>query len=207
MHSIPELISDIRQGKMIILLDNEDRENEGDIVIAADLVRPEHINFMVKYARGLVCLPLAQQTCQRLQLPLMVAENQARLGTNFTVSIDAAEGVTTGISAFERAHTIKTVVAKNAKPKDLARPGHIFPIMAMPGGVKERPGHTEASVELATLAGLSPAAVICEILAENGEMARRPQLEIFATEHGLKMGTIADLIEYQQTQKITEVVN
>ena len=194
---IAESIEDIQQGKMVVLVDDEDRENEGDLIMAAQWVRPEDINFMAAYGRGLICLTLTRERCQQLQLPLMVSNTNDAHGTNFTVSIEAAEGVTTGISAADRAVTIRKAVAKDARPEDLVQPGHVFPLMAQAGGVLSRAGHTEAGCDLARLAGLEPAAVIVEILNADGSMARRPDLEIFAREHNLKMGTIADLIEYR----------
>lgn len=197
LNSIPEILEDIRQGKMVVIMDDEDRENEGDLIMAGSLVRPEDINFMARYGRGLICLSLTRERCKQLGLKLMVNDNQARFSTNFTVSIEAAEGVTTGISAYDRAHTIRTAVRPNAQPEDLSQPGHIFPLMAQPGGVLMRAGHTEAAVDLALLAGLEPAAVLVEILNEDGSMARRPELEDFAREHDLKIGTIADLIRYR----------
>lgn len=204
---IGEIIEDMQQGKMVILVDDEDRENEGDLIMAAQWVRPEDINFMASYGRGLVCLTLTRERCQQLQLPLMVSSTNDQHGTNFTVSIEAAEGVTTGISAADRAVTIHKAVAKDAKPQDLVQPGHVFPIMAQPGGVLSRAGHTEAGCDLARLAGLEPASVIVEILNEDGTMARRPDLEIFAKQHKLKMGTIADLIEYRiRNEKTVEQV-
>ncbi|AOA59771.1 bifunctional 3,4-dihydroxy-2-butanone-4-phosphate synthase/GTP cyclohydrolase II [Acinetobacter larvae] len=203
LNTVEELIADIRAGKMVILMDDEDRENEGDLVIAATHVRPEDINFMITHARGLVCLTLSKERCQQLNLPLMVEANGAQHGTNFTLSIEAAEGISTGISAAERAHTIRTAVAAHAKPSDIVQPGHIFPLMAQPGGVLHRAGHTEAGCDLARLAGLEPAAVICEIIKEDGSMARRPDLEIFAEKHGIKIGTIADLIHYRMTNEQT----
>lgn len=203
LNTVEELIADIRAGKMVILMDDEDRENEGDLVMAATHVRPEDINFMITHARGLVCLPLSKERAEQLNLPLMVERNGAQHGTNFTLSIEAAEGISTGISAKERAHTIRTAVAAHAKPSDIVQPGHIFPLIAQPGGVLHRAGHTEASCDLARLAGLEPAAVICEIINEDGEMARRPDLEVFAQQHGLKMGTIADLIHYRMTNEQT----
>ncbi|ACV25893.1 bifunctional 3,4-dihydroxy-2-butanone-4-phosphate synthase/GTP cyclohydrolase II [Kangiella koreensis] len=203
LNSIEEIIEDIRQGKMVILMDDEDRENEGDLVMAASQVRPEDINFMARYGRGLICLPMTRERCEQLNLPLMSQQNGARFSTNFTVSIEASEGVSTGISAADRARTVQMAVAPNAKPSDIVQPGHIFPIMAKPGGVLNRAGHTEASCDLARLAGFEPAAVIVEILNEDGTMARRPDLEKFAQEHGLKMGTIADLIEYRSTKEKT----
>lgn len=198
LNTIEEIIDDIRQGKMVILMDDEDRENEGDLVMAASMVRPEDINFMITKARGLVCLTMTRERCQQLNLPLMVSgANGSQFGTNFTLSIEAAEGVTTGISAADRARTVHAAVARDAKPADIVQPGHIFPIMARPGGVLRRAGHTEAGCDLARLAGMEPAAVIVEIINEDGTMARRPDLEKFAQQHGLKIGTIADLIHYR----------
>ena len=198
-----DIIDDIRQGKMVILMDDEDRENEGDIILAADFVTPEAINFMAKYGRGLICLTLTRDRCEQLNLPLMTKANGAQFGTAFTLSIEAATGVTTGISAADRARTVQAAVAPDAKPADIVQPGHIFPIMAQPGGVLVRAGHTEAGCDLTRLAGLTPAAVIVEILNEDGTMARRPQLEVFAAEHGIKIGTIADLIEYRSLNEKT----
>lgn len=192
-----ELIEDIRKGKMVVLMDDEDRENEGDLVMAASCVRPDDVNFMAKEGRGLICLTLSQARCKQLNLPLMVSSNNAQHGTNFTMSIEAATGVTTGISAADRARTIQAAVAPNAKAADIVQPGHIFPLMAEPGGVLHRAGHTEAGCDLARLAGLEPAAMIVEIMNEDGTMARRPDLEIFAEKHQLKIGTIADLIHYR----------
>ena len=200
---VEELVADIRAGKMVILMDDEDRENEGDLVIAATHVRPEDINFMITHARGLVCLTLSRERCKQLNLPLMVDQNGAQHATNFTLSIEAAEGISTGISAAERAHTIRTAVAAHAKPSDIVQPGHIFPLMAQPGGVLHRAGHTEAGCDLTRLAGLEPASVICEIINDDGTMARRPDLEVFAEKHGLKIGTIADLIHYRMTSEQT----
>ncbi len=197
LNSIEEIIDDIRQGRMVILIDDEDRENEGDLVIAAQQVRADDINFMARYARGLICLTLSQERCKQLDLPLMVKENRAAHSTNFTVSIEAAEGVTTGISAADRARTVRAAVAPDAVPKDLVQPGHIFPLMAQQGGVLSRAGHTEAGCDLARLAGYDPSAVIVEIMNEDGTMARRPELEAFAQEHDIKIGTIADLIHYR----------
>lgn len=188
---------------MVILMDDEDRENEGDIVMAATHVTPADINFMITHARGLVCLTLSEARCRQLELPLMSDKNGAKFSTNFTLSIEAAEGVSTGISAADRARTIAAAVAPFAKPADIVQPGHIFPIMAKKGGVLHRAGHTEAGCDLARLAGLEPAAVICEIIKEDGEMARRDDLEIFAQKHGLKIGTIADLIHYRMTNEQT----
>ena len=198
-NSISEIIEDIRLGKMVVIVDDEDRENEGDLLMAASMVRPEDINFMARYARGLICLTLTRERCRQLNLPLMVGvggaeDNQT---TNFTLSIEAREGVTTGISAYDRAHTIRTAVAPNAIAGDIVQPGHIFPVMAQPGGVLTRAGHTEAGCDLARLAGLEPAAVIVEILNEDGSMARRSDLEVFARQHSLKMGSIEDLIRYR----------
>jgi 3,4-dihydroxy 2-butanone 4-phosphate synthase/GTP cyclohydrolase II len=203
LNTVEELITDIRAGRMVILMDDEDRENEGDLVMAATHVRPEDINFMITHARGLVCLTLSRERCAQLNLPLMVERNGASHGTNFTLSIEAAQGVTTGISAAERARTVHAAVAPMAKPADIVQPGHIFPLMAQPGGVLHRAGHTEAGCDLSRLAGLEPASVICEIINEDGEMARRPDLEIFAAKHGIKMGTIADLIQYRMLNEQT----
>ncbi|WP_297527993.1 bifunctional 3,4-dihydroxy-2-butanone-4-phosphate synthase/GTP cyclohydrolase II [Thiohalobacter sp.] len=208
LNTTEELIEDIRQGKMVILMDDEDRENEGDLVMAASAVTPEDINFMARYGRGLICLTLTRERCRQLGLNPMVQDNSAALGTAFTVSIEAAEGVTTGISAHDRAVTIQKAVAPDAQPSDLVQPGHVFPLMAQPGGVLTRAGHTEAGCDLARLAGLEPAAVIVEILNEDGTMARRPDLERFAAEHGLKIGTIADLIHYRiENEKTVERVS
>ncbi|MEM9303885.1 MAG: bifunctional 3,4-dihydroxy-2-butanone-4-phosphate synthase/GTP cyclohydrolase II [Pseudomonadota bacterium] len=202
MNTIPELLDEIRQGRMVVMMDDEDRENEGDLIMAASMVRPEDINFMALHARGLICLPLTPDRCRQLSLPLMVDSNGTRFGTNFTISIEAAEGVTTGISAYDRAHTIRTAVRPAARAEDVAQPGHVFPLMAQPGGTLTRAGHTEAAVDMACLAGLEPAGVLVEILNEDGSMARRPQLETFAEKHGLKIGTIADLIRYRlETEK------
>jgi 3,4-dihydroxy 2-butanone 4-phosphate synthase/GTP cyclohydrolase II len=195
--STEEIIADLRAGKMVVLVDEEDRENEGDLVLAADHVTAEVVNFMAKHGRGLICLTLTRERCQQLNLPLMVRDNGTSMGTNFTVSIEAATGVTTGISAADRALTIKTAVAPNAKPSDLVQPGHIFPLMAQPGGVLIRSGHTEAGCDLAALAGCSPTSVICEIMKDDGSMARLPDLLEFAKEHQLKIGSIADLIQYR----------
>ena len=192
-----EIVAELRAGKMIILVDEEDRENEGDLVIAADHVTPEAVNFMAKHGRGLICLTLTQERCQQLNLQLMVRDNGTSMGTNFTVSIEAASGVTTGISAADRALTIKTAVAANAKPNDLVQPGHIFPLMAQPGGVLIRSGHTEAGCDLSAMAGCSPTSVICEIMKDDGSMARLPDLLEFAKEHQLKIRSIADLIQYR----------
>jgi 3,4-dihydroxy 2-butanone 4-phosphate synthase/GTP cyclohydrolase II len=194
---IPELLDEIRAGRMVVIVDDEDRENEGDLIMAAELVRPGDINFMVTHARGLVCLSLTRERCRQLGLPPMVRDNTSSHGTNFTVSIEAAEGVTTGISAYDRAHTIRTAVRPDAQPHDLSQPGHIFPLMAQPGGVLSRAGHTEAASDLALLAGFEPAGVLVEILNPDGTMARRPELEAFAREHGLKVGSIEDLIRHR----------
>ena len=200
---VEELIVDIRDGKMVIVVDDEDRENEGDFIMAASKVRAEDINFMARYGRGLICLPLSRERCRQLRLPLMVDGTDEQQSTNFTVSIEAAEGITTGISAHDRARTVRVAVAPDAMPTDLRQPGHVFPLMAQPGGVLNRAGHTEASCDLARLAGLEPAAVIVEILNEDGTMARRPQLERIAQEHKLKMGSIADLIHYRLQNEVT----
>ncbi|MGH8745749.1 MAG: bifunctional 3,4-dihydroxy-2-butanone-4-phosphate synthase/GTP cyclohydrolase II [Burkholderiales bacterium] len=193
----PEIVAELRAGRMVILVDEEDRENEGDLVIAAEHVTPEAINFMAKHARGLVCLTLTEQRRCQLDLPPMVRDNRSPMGTNFTVSIEAADGVTTGISAQDRARTVRAAVARGVRPTDIVQPGHIFPVVAQPGGVLVRAGHTEAGCDLAQLAGLTPAAVICEVMNDDGTMARLPQLIEFASAHKLKIGTIADLIEYR----------
>jgi len=203
LNTTEELIADFRQGKMVILMDDEDRENEGDIIIAAEMVRPEDINFMATHARGLICLTLTRERCEQLKLPLMVQSNGAAFSTNFTLSIEAAQGVTTGISAADRALTVRTAVKADARPEDIVQPGHIFPLMAQPGGVLSRAGHTEAGCDLARLAGMTPAAVIVEIMNEDGTMARRPDLEKFAAKHGIKIGTIADLIHYRAMNEHT----
>jgi 3,4-dihydroxy 2-butanone 4-phosphate synthase/GTP cyclohydrolase II len=194
---IEDIIADIRDGKMVIMVDDENRENEGDLLMAAVKVRPEDINYMARYGRGLICLTITRERCSQLRLPLMVAETDQRHATNFTISIEAAAGITTGISAHDRAKTVQVAVAADAMPEHLSQPGHIFPVMAQPGGVLTRAGHTEAGCDLARLAGLEPAATIVEILNEDGSMARRPDLERFSREHGVKMGTIADLIAYR----------
>jgi len=200
-----EIIDEIKNGRMVVLVDDEHRENEGDLVLAAEFATPEHINFMAKHGRGLICLTLTEARCNQLNLTKMVQKNGARMGTNFTVSIEAAEGVTTGISAADRARTVQAAVAKNAKPKDIVSPGHIFPLAAMDGGVLIRAGHTEAGCDLAELAGLEPASVICEILKDDGSMARLPDLMTFAAEHNIKIGTIADLIHYRaETESFIE---
>lgn len=200
-----EIIEEIKQGRMVILVDDENRENEGDLVLAAEFATAEHINFMAKYGRGLICLTLTESHCHQLNLTKMVQKNGARMGTNFTVSIEAAEGVTTGISAADRARTIQAAVSKTAKPQDIVSPGHIFPLAAMDGGVLVRAGHTEAGCDLAHLADCEPTSVICEILKDDGSMARLPDLMLFAAEHQLKIGTIADLIQYRaQTERLVE---
>ncbi|QIB67095.1 3,4-dihydroxy-2-butanone-4-phosphate synthase [Kineobactrum salinum] len=197
LSSIPDILDAIRAGKMVILMDDEDRENEGDLIVAAEAVTPEIITFFSGEACGLICMPITEQRARQLQLPLMVRDNRSQHETNFTVSIDAAERKGPGISSVQRAHTVRTAVAANAKPADISQPGHIFPLVAKPGGVLRRAGHTEAGVDLARMAGFEPAALIVEIMNEDGTMARRPQLEEFAARHGLHMGTIADLIEYR----------
>lgn len=194
---VEDLVADMRAGRMVILIDEEDRENEGDLVLAADHVTADAINFMARFGRGLICLTLSKERCERLNLPPMVARNGDKKGTAFTVSIEAAEGVTTGISAADRARTIQAAVARNAVAEDLVQPGHIFPLQAVEGGVLMRAGHTEAGCDLAVMAGCSPASVICEIMKDDGTMARLPDLQLFAAEHGLKIGTIADLIEHR----------
>ncbi len=194
---VPELVAELAAGRMVILVDEEDRENEGDLVLAADHVSPETINFMAKHGRGLICLTLTRERCERLQLPPMAARNGAAHGTAFTVSIEAAEGVSTGISAADRARTVVAAVARDAVPADLVQPGHIFPLQAQDGGVLMRAGHTEAGCDLAGMAGCTPAAVICEIMNDDGTMARLPELQVFAQQHGLKIGTIADLIAHR----------
>ena len=196
-NTIKEAIEDIKEGKMVILIDDEDRENEGDLTIAAEKVTPEAINFMAKYGRGLICLSLTPERAEHLKLPMMADMNTSRFGTAFTISIEAKRGVTTGISAADRAKTIKTAINPKTMPDDIARPGHIFPLRAQPGGVLQRTGQTEGSVDLARLAGLTPAGVICEIMNDDGTMARVPQLAKFARKHGLKMVTIKDLIQYR----------
>ena len=202
---ITDIIADIKNGKMVILVDDENRENEGDFVIAAEFATAEHINFMAKHGRGLICLTLTKARCYQLNLPQMVEKNDSRLGTNFTVSIEAATGVTTGISAADRATTIKAAVSNNARAKDIVSPGHIFPLAAQEGGVLVRAGHTEAGSDLAALAGCEPFSVICEILKDDGEMARLPDLVEIAAQHHIKIGTIADLIKYRsETEKLVE---
>lgn len=194
---VEDIIADMAAGKIVILVDEEDRENEGDLVLASDFVSADAINFMARFGRGLICLTLTKERCERLQLPPMATRNGGKYSTAFTVSIEAAEGVTTGISAADRAITVRAAVAKNATAQDLVQPGHIFPLQAVDGGVLMRAGHTEAGCDLAQLAGCSPSAVICEIMKDDGTMARLPDLQLFAAEHGLKIGTIADLIEHR----------
>ncbi len=201
LNSTEEIIADLREGKMVVIMDDEDRENEGDLIIAASKVRFEDVNFMARYGRGLVCLTLTGERCERLCLPLMVSDTNQRRATNFTVSIEAAEGITTGISAHDRARTIRTAVAPGAKPDDLRQPGHVFPLMAQPGGVLTRAGHTEAGCDLVRLAGFEPAAMIVEILNEDGTMARRDDLRRFAQHHDLKIGSIAELIRYRLSKE------
>ncbi|MFO1243947.1 MAG: bifunctional 3,4-dihydroxy-2-butanone-4-phosphate synthase/GTP cyclohydrolase II [Ramlibacter sp.] len=204
---VEDIVADMRAGRIVILVDEEDRENEGDLVLAAEHVTPEAINFMARYGRGLICLTLTRERCERLKLPPMVAHNGTKMGTAFTVSIEAAEGVTTGISAADRARTVQAAVAANARPDDLVQPGHIFPLQAVDGGVLMRAGHTEAGCDLAAMAGCAPAAVICEIMKDDGTMARLPDLQLFAAEHGLKIGTIADLIEHRsRTESLVEKI-
>ena len=199
--SVQEIVAELKAGRMVILIDEEDRENEGDLILAADHVTPEAINFMVKHARGLVCLTLTSKRCEQLQLPLMVSHNGTKTGTNFTISIEAATGVSTGISAADRARTIAAAVAKEAKPTDLVQPGHIFPVRAVEGGVLMRAGHTEAGCDLTAMAGLTPAAVICEIMKDDGTMARLADLIQFGAQHQLKIGTITDLIQYRASNE------
>lgn len=194
---VHDIVTDLRAGRMVILVDEEDRENEGDLVMAAEHVNAEAVNFMARFGRGLICLTLTRERCESLQLPPMTARNGDKKGTAFTVSIEAAEGVTTGISAADRARTVQAAVAKNAVPQDLVQPGHIFPLQAVDGGVLMRAGHTEAGCDLAAMAGCAPASMICEIMKDDGTMARLPDLQLFAAEHGLKIGTIADLIEHR----------
>ena len=200
---VTEIIDEIRRGRMVVLMDDEDRENEGDLVMAAQHAQAAHVNFMARYGRGLICLTLTPEHCRQLQLPLMVSDTHARRSTNFTVSIEAAQGVTTGISAADRATTIQAAIRPDAKPTDIVTPGHVFPLMAQRGGVLARAGHTEAGVDLARLAGLTPASVICEIMNEDGSMARLPELIEFARTHNLKIGTIADLIRYRMETEST----
>jgi 3,4-dihydroxy 2-butanone 4-phosphate synthase / GTP cyclohydrolase II len=199
--SVDDIVAQLRAGRMVIVADDEDRENEGDLLMAADHVTPEAINFMAKFGRGLICLTMQRERVEYLGLPPMATKNGTKMSTAFTVSIEAAEGVTTGISAADRAHTIKTAVSKTAKPTDLVQPGHVFPLQAVDGGVLMRAGHTEAGCDFAAMAGCTPAAVICEIMKDDGTMARMPDLKVFAQEHGLKIGTIADLIEYRAAKE------
>ena len=204
---IQDIIADLKKGKMVVLVDEEDRENEGDLVLAADFITSEAINFMAKHGRGLICLTLTEERCQQMNLPLMVSANRSPLGTNFTLSIEAANGVTTGISAADRAKTVQAAVKTDAKPEDIIQPGHIFPLMAQKGGVLVRAGHTEAGCDLASMADLTPASVICEILKDDGSMARLPDLIEFAAKHHLKIGAIADLIEHRSlTESLVERV-
>ncbi len=203
IHAIEDIIEDIRQGKMVVMMDDEGRENEGDIVMSAQSISAWHINFMATHARGLICLPLIKSHCEQLNLKLMVPDSYSNFMANFTVSIEASQGVSTGICAKDRAHTILTAINPLAKPSDISMPGHVFPIMAQEEGVLARQGHTEASVDLAKLAGHFPAAVICEVMNEDGTMARRAQLEQFVERHGLKLGTIESLIAYRQKRETT----
>jgi 3,4-dihydroxy 2-butanone 4-phosphate synthase / GTP cyclohydrolase II len=204
---IEDILADLAAGRMVVIVDDEDRENEGDLLMVAERVRPEDINFMARFGRGLICLTLTRERCTQLRLPLMVSDTDRERRTNFTVSIEAAEGITTGISAYDRAHTVRTAVARDARPDHLRQPGHIFPVMSQPGGVLTRAGHTEAGCDLARLAGCEPAAVIVEIMNDDGTMARRPQLEAFARLHGLRMGTIRDLIRYRlRTERTVECI-
>jgi 3,4-dihydroxy 2-butanone 4-phosphate synthase/GTP cyclohydrolase II len=207
LNSTQEIVDELRAGRMVIIMDDEDRENEGDLLMVAAKVRPEDINFMARYGRGLICLTLTRERCAQLRLPLMVSDTDHQQRTNFTHSIEAVEGITTGISAYDRARTVSVAVRPDARPEDLRQPGHVFPVMAQPGGVLTRAGHTEAGCDLARLAGCEPAAVIVEIMNEDGTMARRPQLEAFARQHGIKIGTIADLIRYRlNTERSVERV-
>jgi 3,4-dihydroxy 2-butanone 4-phosphate synthase/GTP cyclohydrolase II len=210
LNSISDIIDDLRDGRMVVILDDEDRENEGDLVMASSKISAEDINFMTHYGRGLICLTLTRSRCEQLRLPLMVSSNNNNLSTNFTVSVEAAQGITTGISAHDRARTVRAAVAPNARPEDLRQPGHIFPVMSQPGGVLTRAGHTEAGCDLVRLAGLEPSAVIVEILNNDGTMARKDDLISFAKKHGFKIGTIADLISYrlkneQSVEAISEI--
>lgn len=208
INTVEEILEDFRQGKMVLIMDDEDRENEGDLIIAADVVTPEHITFFARHACGLICLTLTEKRASQLALPLMVDKNKSMHETNFTVSIEAAEGISTGISAADRAKTVRTAVAKNARAEDLVQPGHIFPLIAQPGGVLTRAGHTEAGCDLARMAGYEPASVIVEVMNEDGTMAKRPELEAFAEKHDIKIGTIADLIQYRNLYDTTiEQVN
>ena len=201
--TVEEILEDFRQGKMVLIMDDEDRENEGDLIISADVITPEHITFFARHACGLICLTLTEERATRLKLPLMVEHNNSMHETNFTVSIEAADGITTGISAADRAKTVRTAVAKNATADDLVQPGHIFPLIASPGGVLTRAGHTEAGCDLARLAGYEPASVIVEVMNEDGSMAKGTELEAFAERHGIRLGTIADLIQYRNLHDTT----
>ena len=203
INSIEEILEDFRQGKMVLIMDDEDRENEGDLIIAADSISAEHVTFFARNACGLICLTLSEERAKQLQLPLMVEKNGSSHSTNFTVSIEAAKGITTGISASDRAQTIKVAVQKNARPEDLVQPGHIFPLISQPGGVLTRAGHTEAGTDLARLSGHEPASVIVEVMNEDGTMAKRPELESFAEKHNIRIGTIADLIQYRSLHDTT----
>jgi len=204
---VPDIVAELRAGRVVVLVDEEDRENEGDLVVAADAITPEIVNFMARFGRGLICMPITEQRARQLNLAPMTTVNRSVHGTNFTVSIEAAEGVTTGISAADRAHTIRTACAPRARPEDIVQPGHVFPLVDAAGGVLARAGHTEACCDLALLAGFSPAAVLCEIMKDDGTMARLPDLVLFAREHGLKIGAIADLIHYRsQTERLVERV-
>ncbi len=204
---VEDIVADMRAGRMVILVDEEDRENEGDLIMAADHVTAEAVNFMARFGRGLICLTLTKERCERLQLPPMTVRNGDKKGTAFTVSIEAAEGVTTGISAADRACTVQAAVAANAKPEDLVQPGHVFPLQAVEGGVLMRAGHTEAGCDLAAMAGCTPASMICEIMKDDGTMARLPDLQLFAAEHGLKIGTIVDLIHHRsRTESLVEQI-
>lgn len=203
LNNIEELVEDIRQGKMVILMDDEDRENEGDLIMAAECVKPEHINFMARFARGLICMPMTRERCETLKLPLMAPRNGSGFATKFTVSIEAAEGVTTGISAADRARTVQAAAAKEAKAEDIVSPGHIFPLMAQAGGTLARAGHTEAACDLARMAGFEPTGLICEVMNDDGTMSRRAELEEFALQHDIKIGTIADLIHYRMIHERT----
>jgi 3,4-dihydroxy 2-butanone 4-phosphate synthase/GTP cyclohydrolase II len=205
---VEDIVAEMKAGRIVILVDEEDRENEGDLVLASDHVTPEAINFMARFGRGLICLTLTRERCEYLKLPPMAARNGTVYSTAFTVSIEAAEGVTTGISAADRSRTIEVAVAKATKPTDLVQPGHVFPLQAVDGGVLMRAGHTEAGCDLAAMAGCSPSSVICEIMKDDGTMARLPDLQIFAAEHGLKIGTIADLIAYRsRTESLVHKVS
>lgn len=197
-----EIISALQAGEAVVLMDDEDRENEGDIVVASEFATPRIINFMARFGRGLICITLTEEICERLGLQLLKQRNTHEFGTNFTVPIDAVQGTTTGISASDRARTVQVAIDPATRPEDLKQPGHVFPLMARPGGVLERPGHTEAGCDYAALAGLQPSAVICEIIKDDGEMARLDDLKLFARQHGLKMGTVADLVAYRRAQEL-----